>query len=257
VSHGGATVGVSTLLTLLPDHGVAIVQLANSDYKHLGNQVILNDIIEAIPTIPANREAPSFAPPHLEPIMSSTIKLIPRAASITERQNDIGHFAGTYSDTGYGDYVFCHPPNEKYGTHFSDRGCRQVHSDYATVEDVVSLSTTKLYGYMKRPLATAKYLTLTLLTRNNDIDFLSSQDENAVTFELHYTRVFPKGFGTDERPFEYGGSPGSGPRAVFSLTEGDIRGFGMFGFAGQVLIREKLGRNIQERAEVWFDKVST
>jgi hypothetical protein len=110
---------------------------------------------------------------------------------------------------------------------------------------------------MKRPLATAKYLTLTLLTRDKDIDFLKLQNESTVTFELHYTQVFPQGFGADERPFEYGGSPGSGPRTVFSLMEGNIRGFGIFGFAGQVLIREKLGRNIQERAEVWFDKVST
>jgi hypothetical protein len=256
VSHDGAVVGVSSLLTLLPEHGVAIVQLANSDSKHLANEVIAKDIVQAIPSISTNYKAASSASLHQEPIASSALRPVIGPAHIAGKPIDISQFAGTYSDTGYGDYVFCHPPHEKYGAHFSDRRCRQFHSDYAAVEDIVGLSATKLYGYMKRPMSGTEYLTLTLLPMDAHIDLLDSQLESTITFELLYARVFPQGFGADERPFVYGTSPGSGARVVFSLTEGDVHGFGIFGFAGQVLMREKRGANVEERAEVWFDKVS-
>jgi hypothetical protein len=71
---------------------------------------------------------------------------------------------------------------------------------------------------------------------------------------LQLTQVFPEGFGADQRPFEYGASPGSGSRAIFSVMKRSVCGLGIFNLTGQHLIREKHGTNIQERAEIWFTK---
>jgi hypothetical protein len=248
---------VSSLLTLLPDYGAAIIQLANSDNKFSTNQDIVEDIISAIPSIPAVYKPLPLASTPDRQVISTQRASLSEASLTTAHDLDLGQFVGTYSDAAYGNYTFCLPPKDRFPLHFGDDWCKQIHLAYSTVENVTALSKTKLYGYMRPLLFGYGYLTLTLLAQDGDRNILNLQSERTVTFELQYTAVFPKGYGTDTRPFEYGAYPGAGPRAVFSVKDGKARGFGLFGFAGQVLLREKRGKTVEGRAEVWFNRVET
>lgn len=82
---------------------------------------------------------------------------------------------------------------------------------------------------------------------------LRPQRDHSHVFSLELPTLFPNGYGKNTTAFSIG-TPQS-LRVEFVEEENGIRGFGMFGFVGILTERERLGKGVQERAEVWFDRV--
>jgi hypothetical protein len=154
--------------------------------------------------------------------------------------SELDLFAGVYSDPGYGNITLCpfvHP----------SATCRTVLDEFTIVQG--ELDTTQLYGYYNWPKMWAKYIILTPQSEPK------SGAASSLTFYADTTTIFPHGYGANTTVFQED-SNDEGVRAEFVVNEeGTVRGFGMFGMAGEVLRREKEGRTIEEKAEVWFTKV--
>lgn len=231
------------------------MQLVNSDAKGEAANLVQDEVMRAIRILPEAHERKAVAFPEEDTIGAFAAFNI-LGASTASTKVDLEVFAGTYRDPGYGEYVFCPPPRSASLGGMTSR-CTEVFDAYSSLENVTALSHKKLYGYMVRPSIWADYLTLSLLpdsSASNNVTTRLNNTEKNVNFELHYTRVFPKGYGADTNPYEYDFWKSAGFRAVFPYEDDNVVGFGIFGFAGVVLEREKRGRSVQERAEAWFVK---
>jgi hypothetical protein len=169
--------------------------------------------------------------------MSAVERVSPSRPSNT---SDLGLFAGVYYDPGYGNITLCpfvHP----------SAACRTVLDEFTALQG--ELDTSQLYGYYNWPKIWAKYIILT--PQSGSV----SGSASTITFDADTTTIFPRGYGVNTTVFQEG-SNDEGVRAEFVMDkEGTVRGFGMFGLAGEVLRREKEGRTVEEKAEVWFTKV--
>jgi hypothetical protein len=170
---------------------------------------------------------------------------------------------GTYTDPGYGNITLCSFVNPS-------SACRPVLDDFATLQGGdTELDTTKLYGYFDRPTILAKYVVLTPQSTHVS----SEGSTSTVTFGLVATTIFPQGYGANTTAFQIG-VDGDFPvfRGEFVVDlEGDgcrdgdvdsvdyatvVKGFGLFGLAGEAFRREREGKTVEEKAEVWFSKVA-
>jgi hypothetical protein len=170
---------------------------------------------------------------------------------------------GTYTDPGYGNITLCSFVNPS-------SACRQVLDDFATLQGGdTELDTTKLYGYFDRPTILAKYVVLTPQSTHMS----STGSTSTVTFGLVATTIFPQGYGANTTAFQIG-VDGDFPifRAEFVVEVGRdgskdmvadaddhatvVKGLGLFGLAGEAFRREREGKTVEEKAEVWFSKVA-
>jgi hypothetical protein len=154
--------------------------------------------------------------------------------------SDLGLFAGVYHNPGYGNITLCP---------FVDpsAACRTVLDEFTALQG--ELDTTQLYGYYGWPKMWAKYIVLTAQSKS------ASGSASTLTFDVDTTTIFPHGYGANTTTFEEGLNA-LAARAEFVVNkEGAVEGFGLFGMAGEVLRREREGRTVEEKAEVWFTKV--
>jgi hypothetical protein len=153
---------------------------------------------------------------------------------------DLVPFAGVYFDPGYGNITLCP---------FVDPSavCRTVLDEFTALQG--ELDTTQLYGYYNWPKMWVKYIILTPQSKS------ASGSALTLTFDVDTTTIFPHGYGANTTAFEEDLSF-LATRADFVVNkEGAVKGFGLFGMAGEVLRREREGRTVEEKAEVWFMKV--
>ena len=85
------------------------------------------------------------------------------------------------------------------------------------------------------------------LTRRTD-----TADDGAFTLEA--TTLYPAGHGRVRTPFE-AVSRTAHAYFAFDPTTGCVVGLGLVGLLGEVSERQRHGRTIEEKAEVWFVKV--
>jgi hypothetical protein len=155
------------------------------------------------------------------------------ASDVVLNAGDLDTFAGTYGDPGYGSLVLC-------SSHRPSSRCETVLSNFTKLD---GSPNNTVYGYYKSPVMVAKEIRLVALNTN--------------VFSYQATTLFPDGYGSNTTAFEVNLLPReAGVEARFVVDEdGSVRGFGLFGMAGEVLERERTATTIEEQAEVWFKKV--
>jgi hypothetical protein len=156
-----------------------------------------------------------------------------RASDVVLHAGDLDTFAGTYEDTGYGSIVLC-------SSHRPSSACKIVLSNFKKIDGSLK---DNLYGYFSSPVMVSKEIRLVAL--------------NANVFSYQATALFPDGYGSNTTAFEVNLlSREAGVEARFVVSEdGSVRGFGLFGMAGEVLERERTATTIEDQAEVWFKRV--
>jgi hypothetical protein len=167
----------------------------------------------------------------------------PHSFNISYRgqQPDPEPYVGTYHNLDYGNITICPLVNPS-------TACRKVLDDFASIQDQVELDTWKLYGYYGWPKLWAKYIALTL-------QLISP---SKTTFRFDTTTIFPQGYGANTTAFQERVDGGL-PEVRADFVHGDdefVTGFGLFGLAGEELRREREGRTVEEKAEVWFVKIA-
>jgi hypothetical protein len=79
-----------------------------------------------------------------------------------------------------------------------------------------------------------------------------STSDLVAQFELRPTVLYVEGYGKDTRPFLANAFQRG--RAELVVDNGRVRGLGLFFFDAPDTERERLGKTVEERAEVWFIK---
>ncbi|KAH0826361.1 hypothetical protein J3R83DRAFT_5323 [Lanmaoa asiatica] len=79
--------------------------------------------------------------------------------------------------------------------------------------------------------------------------------EQGSIFNIHFTSLYPNGYGKDTTPFETREIGPTEGLAEFVVEDGKVVGFGMSGLVGRVTERARKYEGVRDRAEVWFDKV--
>lgn len=79
--------------------------------------------------------------------------------------------------------------------------------------------------------------------------------EQGSIFQIYLTSLYPNGYGKDTTPFETREIGTTEGLAEFVFEDGEVVGFGISGLVGQLTERARQYETVQDRAEVWFDKV--
>jgi hypothetical protein len=167
---------------------------------------------------------------------------------------DISAFVGTYTNPGYGSFTLYDtrdwPPTSPGA---------QVLSEFRTVNDT---RPDTLYAHWPRVNGTHFRLARVPPT------YAAKWGNN--TFTVRETSFFPRGFGKNTAAFETddlsdyeNGIEVGYTRMEAMLEEVDgkveVKGLGWLGIIGYGLVseRERQGKTIEERADVWFTKVDS
>lgn len=138
--------------------------------------------------------------------------------------------AGTYTDPGYGAITLCAPSS-------AAASCAPVLAAFSAV-NANTTQADSLFAAWPRVW----------------VDHLELARSADSTFMLIPTNLFPRGFARDQTPFQTSAPDGS--RAVFDVTDGgQVRGFGIIGLDGLVTRRQKEAGGVEEKADVWFQRV--
>ncbi|KAH7914454.1 beta-lactamase/transpeptidase-like protein [Hygrophoropsis aurantiaca] len=229
VYHSGAIPGFSTLVSFLPSDNVGVVVFANggdraapvtSISEHILDEALhLRESATALTPTPDESEAPRRT------INQSS------TSNITVALED---YAGRYVNPGYGSFTLCSPSSDS-------SYCSQVKADFATVDAVTGISTSVPQLLAQWPRVWSSHIRM-------------AHVENSV-FVVEFTSLFPNGYGIDSTPFETAEIGTSEARAQFFFKDGKVSGFGIFGLVREVTEREKSHDTVQDKAEVWFDRV--
>lgn len=148
--------------------------------------------------------------------------------------------AGTYIDRGYGSLTLC-APGSVTGS------CPRVLAAFAAVDSASVLATASGNH------SDALYASWTTIWN----DHVRLTRANGNDFHFVPTSLFPEGYGRNKTPFEMPDVDTTVDRRMeFDVdATGRVRGLGVFGLAGEVTERQRLGRTIRERAEIWFERV--
>lgn len=74
-------------------------------------------------------------------------------------------------------------------------------------------------------------------------------------FQIYLTSLYPNGYGKDTTPFETSEVGTTEGLAEFVVEDDKVVGFGISGLVGQLTEQARKHETVQDRAEVWFDKV--
>ena len=151
-------------------------------------------------------------------------------------------FTGTYANAGYGSFTLCAPASTSHH-------CSRVLSTFDAIDSTKphASATGKEILYIAWPRIGTSHLRFVRLNEGGDGNVFSMQPTN----------LYPEGYGKDETPFETAldGVNPEGATVQFVIERGEVTGFGLTGFVGEVTERERLGSTVEEKAEVWFRKV--
>ena len=79
--------------------------------------------------------------------------------------------------------------------------------------------------------------------------------QHGFIFDLYPTTLYPSGYGKDATPFETAEIGTADAVVEFVVEDGEVVGFGVSGFVGQLTERARTYEGVRDRAEVWFDRV--
>jgi hypothetical protein len=224
VRHTGSAPGFLTLASFLPNDDVGVVVFANGNTETPVVN-IFNRIVDAALNL---RSKPS---PPIKPSTSEKKPIMPPHKKVIDLELAIEEFSGTYFNAGYGHITFCSPSgNSSY--------CQEVISDFAAVDAGKSSAPQSVQLFAAWPRIWASHLRSVHLSGN--------------TFLVHYTSLFPEGYGRDRTPFE---TAVAGVTAEFVVEDRKVVGFGWVGLVKQLTERERTHTTVKDRADVWFDKV--
>ena len=148
-------------------------------------------------------------------------------------------YTGTYRNPAYGSITFCDSTNPQNSSY-----CNQVLSDFATVD---SHKPSQIPSYFQ---LFAKWSRI--WSTHVRLVYISDSGSGR-QFGIQPTALFTSGFGADKTPFETFESGAGEVVAEFVLVNGRVLGLGVQGIVGD--LSERRGNTIQEKAEVWFDKI--
>ncbi|KII86430.1 hypothetical protein PLICRDRAFT_44025 [Plicaturopsis crispa FD-325 SS-3] len=238
VAHNGGMPGFSTLVAFSPNNGLGVVVLANA-------AVPVDDVVQkvfrAFAGISEDEDEAGYASsPAAYSKNSIASGTAPRPANVEGEakaqksvpQREIGEYAGTYSNPGYGAFTLC-------STLDTSPYCQQVADDFAAVDAQQAEPPTgdQLIGAWSRIWGT-------------HVRFIHKDEDN---FAATFPALFPRGYGANSTAFAFDGLT---PYAVakFVVEGGEVVGFGLFRLEGETE-RERTESSVQAGADVWFDKV--
>ncbi|KIJ64017.1 hypothetical protein HYDPIDRAFT_91246 [Hydnomerulius pinastri MD-312] len=226
VYHSGAIPGFSTLVSFLPSDEFGVVVFANAGDKAGPVMTISNHILEQALhleralTPSSSADSPPAKANDQPQTWSSTLSL--------------EDFAGTYSNPGYGAFTLC-------GSSSSSFYCSKVRSDFALVDKAQSSPDSSIELLAEWPRIWSSHIRM--------------RYQQGSVFEVDFTSLFPSGYGKDSTPFETGEIGTSEGTAEFVVQDGQIIGFGISGLVGRQTERARIYKTVQDRSEVWFDRV--
>lgn len=250
VEHGGALPGFGTLLTWLPEEGVAIAILINAIDKGAEGKAIRDRIIRSVTSWPIEQSIVRFE--SCQTANYGQLREQPTGISGVECLSpDPPSFEGIYYNPGYGAPIsLCDPSSvSEY--------CTRVKHTFSLVD-----------SYTGRPFSSSQLLaewprvwriSHLRLSRRNSSSCTRFHSESVYTYAVEPTALFPLGHGEDKTPFEVTLGQDNGAEVRFVVLEGKVKGLGVFGTAegveGGRTEREKKARNVEEGADVWFDRI--
>jgi hypothetical protein len=258
--------GVSSSIAFFPGLQLGIGLLSNVQGKAPVNKDILWKIVDAViasEVKTSDVESSNVAAIRVEgrtKTHTMAVTKLPMSTLYRSSRIDISAFAGTYADPGYGSITFCAPYtfDQQLSSSLGRSHCTVVLAAFKKFNDT-RLDT--LYGFWNRIDTNA----FRLVRVPED----GAEQWGNNTFSFRATDLHPHGYGKNTSAFEaddlqsYTNPEAGYGRMVFQVTKADekvvIEGFGWEGTVdyGVVPERQKKGKTIQERADVWFRKVSS
>ena len=246
VYHSGAVPGLSTLVSFLPSDDIGVTLFANGESKAEPLMLILNRILDSAlhltgsPTRIPTRFAPFFLLRALG--MTEVVCNSSPTHNVTRTDSDARNsalsldlFAGAYTNPGYGSFTLCSPSSPS-------SYCTQVRSNFSIVDNVQGNPRAASSDLLAEwPRVCSSHVRL--------------RHQTGSIFEIYFTSLYTHGYGKDTSPFETGevGTPEG--IAEFVVEDGRVVGFGVSGLVGQLTERARTYESVQDRAEVWFDRV--
>ncbi|KAF8207383.1 beta-lactamase/transpeptidase-like protein [Mycena galopus ATCC 62051] len=224
IFHNGGAPGVSSVCTVYPYDGFAVVVLANTAGS--GTLNVAFGLADHILGLPETNASAAAAP---APLMSPA----PAAAPLASRSNVLSALTGTYSNVGYGTFTLCSASQS------TSTQCATVVEDFEKVDAAAGKlnNSSELYSAWSRFWGT--HLRLTPTSGNDYIGEI--------------TTLYVDGYGADHTPFE---DPVLDFKISFMEEEGKVVGLGFF-VAENESWRAKRGGSIRDVADVWFDKLDS
>ncbi|KAH7929367.1 beta-lactamase/transpeptidase-like protein [Leucogyrophana mollusca] len=233
IYHSGAIPGFSTLVSFLPDDNVGVVVFANGGDRAAPVTNISNHILDEVLHLRGSEAIPNLL---LEERGSSESTAAKSSVSADDAKTALEDYAGTYANPGYGAFTLCSPSSTSFY-------CTQVNSDFATVDAQAGSSTATPQLLAQWPRVWASHIRM------------EPERVEGHTFRVGFTSLFPNGYGIDSTPFETAEVGTSEATVEFVVEEGKVIGFGLFGLVGEVTERERIHTRVQDKAEVWFDRI--
>ncbi|CCL99820.1 uncharacterized protein FIBRA_01844 [Fibroporia radiculosa] len=242
ITHTGAIPGISTRVAFLPADGLGFVILANGDEKAAANEVIAYRIIEDVLGLPridrvlgTNSRGQATRVDCMDGYVTAPAADSAMAAGRALSAN-LSAYAGTYTNPGYGALTLCAPTSD---SHY----CSFVLSDFAPLDKNIK-TRTNLYATWPRIWSQSVRMV----------------HQDADTFGLELTAVFPHGYGANSSAFETLETGEGEGRAVFVVEDfpGDVKkvkGFGLILDTDAVAARARDHTAVEEIADAWFAKV--
>ncbi|KAH7927509.1 beta-lactamase/transpeptidase-like protein [Leucogyrophana mollusca] len=231
VSHPGDLPGFSSQVAFFPQDQLGIVILVNADSKRDSvtqiTDKVLNDVLALnvpVDIMPKGEDSRSKRP---ETPQTTNLPPIP-----------LQKYAGMYSSPGYQNLTFCDPSSQlPY--------CKRILGNYARIDP-----TTRSQDITKSHLVSTWPGCWT-----REVHFEHREDN---LFRGEFARWLSYGYGANATAFQVEVPAMLGPDIVasFVVEDSEVVGFGLFGTEGFETKRQRSGRTVREKADVWFDKVS-
>ncbi|KAJ7851819.1 hypothetical protein B0H14DRAFT_2761099 [Mycena olivaceomarginata] len=227
VLHNGGAPGISSMCTVYPQDGFAVVVLANT--AGTGTQNVALAVADRILGLPS----PSSA---VVPAPANVASPAPKASAPAAPPNVLSGLAGTYSNVGYGNFTLCSAAQTTSPTSLQ---CAGVIQDFAKVDTAAGKpsNSAELYSAWSRFWGT--YLRLNPASGND--------------YVAQLTTLYVDGYGEDHTPFEDAVDDFQF-KITFMEEKGKVVGLGFF-VAENESWRVKKGGSVRDTADAWFDKL--
>ncbi|KAH7908433.1 beta-lactamase/transpeptidase-like protein [Hygrophoropsis aurantiaca] len=229
ITHTGGLPGFSSKVDFLRDDGLGIAVLTNMD----PNSDALNQLTDKVmdeALMLGSRASPCRIPEDKVP------QSIPQRAPDSNNHGlPVENYTGYYASPGYPSLMLCDPSS-------STERCKSLLAQYSRVDS--AKNHTKPYLIAEWTGFWNKHVRL-------------EYQANGL-FSTEFITLFPYGYGADKTPFMVDVFPDINTIAEFVVQDNSVEvvGFGLFRTEGFETEREKRGRSVQEKADVWFTKVS-
>lgn len=222
--HNGGAPGISSMCTIFPQDGFAVVVLANT--AGTGTQNVALVVADRILGLPS----PSSA---VGPAGASVTSPTPKASAPAFPPNVLSELTGTYSNVGYGNFTLC---SSAHTTSPNSLQCAGVVQAFEKVDTVAGKSSnSELYSAWSRFWGTHLRL---IPASGND-------------YAAQLTTLYTDGYGENHTPFE---DPVFDFKITFMWEKGKVVGLGFF-VAENESWRVKKGGSVRDTADAWFDKL--